>query len=121
MQCVAGARRSELAVISREKMSAEPGRRAAYQVDVHWRIVWQRITKELSFSEISCRLNVSSSTAYRIFRLFVQTGDVQPKNLSESRRRLRKLDDSMEMFILGVVLETPSIYLTELCVLKFKK
>ena len=49
------------------------------------------------------------------------TGDVSPKQVSGPRMYLRKLDDYMELFIIGVVLEKPSVYLHELCDLVYDK
>ena len=57
-------------------MSAEPGRRAPYSVDLWWRIVWQRIGRELSFCDIACNINVSLGTAHGIFKHFHETGDL---------------------------------------------
>lgn len=92
----------------------EPGRRAPYSADLRWRIVWQRIAKELTFKQIGSRLGVSPSTAYRIYKLFVETSDVQAKK--NKAPRLCKMNDSIQMFVVGLVLETPSLYLHELCV-----
>ena len=80
--------------------SAEPCRRKAYHSDLRWRIVWQRLALELTFKQIATRLNIAVSTAKSIYSLFEITGDVEPK-FSGSRRELRKLDDHMELFILG--------------------
>ena len=48
-----------------EKMarSAEPGRKAAYSVDLRWRVVWQRIVPGNSFRQIADNLNIAHSTA----------------------------------------------------------
>ena len=70
---------------------------------------------ELSYPQIALRLNIAASTAKNIYQLFELTGDVQPKITSDSRRELRKLDDNMELFILGLILENPSMYLSEIC------
>ena len=60
-------------------------------------------------------MNIVASTTQRIFTLFCETGDVQSKSQNTPRRELRKLDDYMEMFLIGLILETPSLYLGELC------
>ena len=60
------------------------------------------------------RLNIAVSTAKNIYSLFEITGDVEPK-LSGPRRGLRKLDDHMELLILGLILDNPSLYLSEVC------
>lgn len=61
------------------EMSAEPHRRNPYSVDLRWRVVWQRVGMNLTFKQISRRLNIDPSTACRIYNLFKVTGDVQPK------------------------------------------
>ena len=95
--------------------SAEPCRRKAYHSDLRWRIVWQRLALELTFKQIATRLNIAISTAKSIYSLFEITGDVEPKLTCGSRRELRKLDDHMELFILGLILDDPSLYLSEVC------
>ena len=91
--------------------SAEPGRKAPYSKDLRWRIVWQRTALELSYKEIGRHLNIAESTARRIYLLFQTTGDVSPKYCKQ-KPYLRRLD---ELFIIGVVLEKPAIYLGEMC------
>lgn len=75
--------------------------------------MWQRLAFESTFTQIAERLNISVSTAQRIFTLFKVTGSVSPK-LGGPRRYMRKLDDHMELFIIGTVLEKPSMFLSEL-------
>jgi len=41
-------------------------------------VVWQRIATELTFREISKKVNISVGTAYNIFKLFENTGSVSP-------------------------------------------
>ena len=95
-------------------MSLEPGRTAPYSVDIRWRIVWLRV-KGLSFSEIGRHLQIAPSTAHRVFSHFLITGEVEPKVKRGPRRHMRKLDVSLELFIIGLILEAPSMYLHELC------
>ena len=95
-------------------MSAEPGRKSAYSADLRWRIVWQRIAMELSFRQIALNLNISCSTAQTTFKLFEQTGEVSPRG-QPSRKEMRCLSDSDEIYVVGLVLENPSMYLQELC------
>lgn len=96
-------------------MSAEPGRKAPYSIDLRWRVVWKRIVKELHFSEIALKLDIAPSTAHRIFKEFIENGDVCPKGNKGPRLHLRKMDDHVEMFIIGLILDAPSMYLKELC------
>lgn len=95
--------------------SMEPGRTAPYSADLRWRIIWQRVARELTFLQIGRRLEISPSTAHKIFTQFMETGDVEPKGNKAPKAYLRKLDDHMEMFIVGLILDTPSLYLKELC------
>ena len=94
--------------------SVEPCRRKAYQSDLRWRIVWQRLSLGPTFKQIAMRLNNAVSTAKNIYSLFEVSGDVEPK-LCGPRRELRKLDDHMELLILGLILDNPSLYLSEVC------
>ena len=97
-------------------MSAEPQRKAPYLIDLRLRVVWQRLGKDLSFNKISKNLNIAASTACRIYCEFECKGHVLPSDaLKQPRRELRKLDDYMELFIIGLVLESPGLYLREIC------
>ena len=95
-------------------MSAEPGRKTAYSNDLRWRIVYQRIAMNLPFVKIAQNLNVAVSTVHRIYRLFEESGTVDPLS---PRKRLdcRRLDLRSELHVVGVILENPSMYLGELC------
>ena len=94
--------------------SAEPGRKAPYAADLRWRIIWQRIGMELSYRRIAANLNVALGTVYRINRHFVETGDVMPRKVPQ-RTNLRSLSHSDELFIIGLIIESPSHYLSEIC------
>ena len=93
--------------------STEPGRKTAYSVDIRWRVVWQRLAKELSFREIARNLNISLGTAHNIWERFVQTGEVDA-NKQPLREDLRKLDEYHELLIVGLILEKPHLYLREI-------
>lgn len=95
-------------------MSAEPARKAPYSCDLRWRVVWQRLLGS-TYTEISKRLNIAVATAQRIYLLFEITGDVSPKSRNGPRKYLRRLDDFLELFIIGLVIDNPSLYLSELC------
>ena len=83
-------------------MSMEPGKKAPYSVDLRWRVVWKRLSKEISFKDIARSLEISASTAHYEF---MENGGVVPqKNKGPSR----KLNDYEEMFIIGLVLQTPA-------------
>lgn len=94
--------------------SCEPGRTTAYSVDIRWRIIWQRLGMGLSFRAIAQRLNIAVGTAYNIYKLFQQTGSVEAMKV-RSRPDKCKLDHHHHLYIVGIVLENPSLYLREIC------
>ena len=70
----------------------------------------------LPLVKIAQNLNVAVSTVHRIYRLFEESGTVDPLS---PRKRLdcRRLSDlRSELYVVGVILENPSMYLGELCV-----
>ena len=69
----------------------------------------------LPLVKIAQNLNVAVSTVHRIYRLFEESGTVDPLS---PRKRLdcRRLDLRSELYVVGVILENPSMYLGELCV-----
>ena len=71
------------------------------------------IRMNLTFHKIASNLNVSTSTAQRLYTKFKNTGHVDPK--IADRRATRRLDDYQELHILGLILYEPSLYLGELC------
>lgn len=95
-------------------LSAEPGRKTGYSCDIGWRVVWQRLSLELTFEQIGKRLQIAPSTAHRIFSRFSDTGEVAPFEQS-AREDLRKLDGHHELLIMGMVHENPCLYLREIC------
>ena len=96
-------------------MSAELGRKRAYSTDVQLRIVYQRIGMDLRFYEIAKNLNIAISTAYRIFKQFEISGDIAIPDAQKSRQELRSLDEHSELIVIGLILETPTLYLHEIC------
>lgn len=96
-------------------VSAEPSRKKAYSPDLRWRMVFQRIAMELPYEKIAQNLNVAVSTVHRTYKHFEVTGEVDPQPCDEPRYDLRALDPARELYIIGLVLENPSIYLDEVC------
>ena len=94
-------------------MSAEPGRKAPYSVDLRHRMIWQKIGMGLTFREVARNLNVSLGTVHNIFRLFEETGEVDPKH--PDRTSTRKLSSNEELIIIGLILDNPGLYLGEIC------
>ena len=97
-----------------ERYSAEPGRKSAYSEDIRWRVVWQKIALDYSYRNIAQNLNISTGTAYNVYRLFERTGNVDPKT-PPVREDIHKLDTDDEFFVISMVLENPSLQLGELC------
>ena len=64
--------------------------------------MWQRMALDLTYEEISTRLNIAQSTARRIYLLFEVTGDVSPKHVKD-KPYLRRLDHHLELFIIGII------------------
>ena len=54
-------------------------------------------------------------TVGRILKQFEATGDVGSTSRHQERRHLRALDDTHELFIIGLVLEQPTLQLKEIC------
>ena len=96
--------------------SAEPERKTAYSDDLRWRIVWLRLTRELSYREVAKSLCVSLGTVHNVWRKFVATGEVAAKN-QPPRESMRVLDHHHELLIIGLVLHQPDtcMYLREIC------
>ena len=75
-------------------------------------MVWQRIALDLRFEDIARNLNIAVGTAYNIFKLFQDTGEVNHK---KPPKREHKLDSHHELYILGFVFHYPSLQLSENC------
>ena len=92
-------------------MSCEPGRKAAYSPDLRYKMVWQRFGMELPYRSVAQSLNVSVGTVHNICKLFEQTGFVDP--CKPDRTNTRLLSPYDELLVTGLLLETPSLYLSE--------
>ncbi len=58
-------------------------------------------------------LNISTATVQRTYKSIEQRGGVDPVKCD--RRRERKLDEHNELYVVGTVLECPTLYLGEIC------
>lgn len=76
-------------------------------------MIWQREVLGLKFGEVAKRLNVDTSTVWRINKLFQCTGTVSRRPYPADRRA-KKLTDGVKFFILNLVIERPHIYLREI-------
>ena len=63
---------------------------------------------DLTFKNIASNLSISIGTVHNIFKLFEQTGEVDPKK-SRGRPEQVKLDSYHQLFIIGIVLENPHL------------
>lgn len=93
-------------------MSSEPNRKAAYSTDLRSKVVYQRLGRDLSLSDIASNLNISIGTVHNILKHFELTGEVAAK---VQRFASRKLNASEELFVISLVLDRPNIYLQEVC------
>ena len=80
-------------------------------------VVWRRLGLDMTFREISTHLQISTSTAHRIYRKFEETGDVSPVRHNRCPDH-RKLDDHHEFLLIAIVMENPC-YIYMKCVAKF--
>ena len=86
-------------------LSAEPGRKRAYDRDSRWRIVYQRIAMNRSFVEIAASLNIAAR-------------DVAVSEAPTNKRYVtaqRTMGVHKELFVIGAVLANSSLYLLEVC------
>lgn len=67
----------------------------------------------LSYRDIASNLNIAVGTAYNTVKLFENTTSVEPKKAKQPV--CSKLDNHHKLYIIGLVLENPSIYLGEIC------
>lgn len=95
-------------------MSAEPGRKAAYSPDIRWRIIYQRVGMGLTFPRIAKNLNLALSTAHRTFSIFDRSGTVEPAKRNGSRIEMRALDQQGELYVIGLILNSPTLFLGEI-------
>ena len=93
--------------------SAKPGRNAPYFKDLRWRIIWQRFGMELSLRKVAENLNISLGTAFNVCKLFENTGSVN--NCTPTYKNSRSLNDEQELWIMGLLVDNPSLYLGEIC------
>ena len=93
--------------------SAEPARTSAYSGDIAIRVVWQRLGMGMTFRDIAKRLQIGVGSAHRLYRRFSEKGNFDRAERS-SRRHTRKLDEFHELYIIGLLMENPGLYLDEI-------
>ena len=95
-------------------MSSEPNRRGPYSANLRWKVVYQRLGQSLSLNRIVHNFSLSIETVHNILEHFTTTGEIDAK-AQGTRLGSRKLSASEEMFVVGLVLDRPFIYLQEIC------
>ena len=63
--------------------------------------------------DIAKNLSISVGTAHNIFKRFQNTGEVDPKPATR-RDSLRKLDNHHSLYVIGLVMASPDLHLSEL-------
>ena len=84
----------------------------AYSDDLRWRIVWLRIARDMSPSEIADLLCVGESTVRRYTSRFYASGSVSPTQYHHGPDKL--LDEFEQVTVMQCLLDNPSMCLTEL-------
>ena len=102
-------------MIQARRFRIETCRLLAYATDLRWRIIYQRLAQGYTYQMIARNLNVSSSTVHRICNLFDATGDVQPVDVKKPRPDQRNLDEHNQLYVIGLIMDNPSLYLAEMC------
>ena len=68
----------------------------------------------LTFHEIAKKLNLALSTAHRTFSIFERSGTVEPATRNTSRIGTTILDQQGELYVIGLILKSPTLYLGEI-------
>ena len=94
--------------------SAEPSQRKAYANDLRWCMVYQPIGMHLTIERIAENLNVSASTVCSVMERFNRSG-VDPEDPHKRRPDLRRFDERSEIYMVGLLLQNPTMCLGEVC------
>ena len=68
----------------------------------------------MGFEGIAENLNITASTAHRVYSLFERTGSTDHAP-SKEKVELRQSDECAELYIIEMIFESPKVYLGELC------
>ena len=93
--------------------SFKSSRSKAYSSDIRWRMVHQRCSLGLTYTQIATNLNVDPSTVCRTVQLFEQTGTVESIQ-GYHEKTTKKLSSTDELVLMEAIVKQPSIYLHEL-------
>ena len=94
-------------------VSAEPGRKAPYSIDLHHCMIWQIIGTSLPYRKVAQNLNVAVGTVHNVLCRFQATGELEPTK--PDRSNTRKLSNNQELLLVGLFLDNPGLYLGEVC------
>ena len=90
--------------------SAEPSRTAPYSPDIGWRVVWQGLAGHgmgMNFQAIAAHhLQIVVGTAHHLLGCCSHKQPERPLS--------RKVDDLLELFIIGLIHENLAMYLSEI-------
>ena len=85
----------------------------AYDIDLRWRILWQKILYDMSNEEVAANLFICPKTVARVHSLFLRTGDVSGEACGRPVGTTT-LYEHEEYFIIDFVLRKPTTQLHEL-------
>ena len=83
--------------------TCESTRTRAYDPDLRWQMVYQRLVLNLPFKTISQNLCVDISTVRRTLHLFRDTNSVNKQLYPEQHARQRNVDFSIHADFLGLI------------------
>ena len=85
-----------------------------YSDDLRWRIVWQKLLYNRSTRRIASDLFISPKTVQRVFRIFLNTGNVCPVQKFGRPLGTTTLYQHEELVICEMILSKPTIRLKEI-------
>ena len=85
-----------------------------YSDDLQWRLVWLKLFHGMSKIEISSTLFVSPKTGSRIYRLFVNTGNVTSIKIFGRPKETTTRYDNEELVICEMLLRQLTMHLKEI-------
>ena len=72
---------------------SEPGRTRAYDEDLRWRMVWQRLINSSTIKEVARNLYVAESNVWRVVDRFERTGSVTPNRATSRAYQPHEYDE----------------------------
>ena len=93
--------------------SYQKQRTRAYDVDLHWRVIYQRKALGMTLETVARNLGVAVATVYRTEKLFDDTGEVCKRKYPPDHGN-KKLTDRDGLLVLEILLERPATYFKEI-------